>query len=351
MADFNLPTITDAYSDVLSYLRTNISDIIKLLDGTSDSNLPVAAKRYNSSSEKFEKWSGAAWSTLGFHTVIDSHIANTSIHTAFPPGSGMEFYGSSVPSGWLLCDGSAISRATYAALFAVIGTTWGVGDGSTTFNLPDMRGRFPLGRAAAGTGSALGSTGGSLDHTHTGPSHTHSVNSHSHDMGNHTHPNSDHSHSQPLHTHTLGAHYHSAAGSGADIAISSSGAHAHGVPTRANVTAFSAGSTNYAVAEKNLAWAGAYAINTETAGAHVHAHGDFTGRVGNVTSGNNGDSTLTTSSSGNDNTGGIVGAVPATGVPSTNTTSGTALTTNAGGTGATGSNNPAYAVINYIIKT
>ena len=49
------------------------------------------------------------------------------------------------PSGWLNADGSAVSRTTYAALFAAIGTTFGVGNGSTTFNLPDMRGEFPRG--------------------------------------------------------------------------------------------------------------------------------------------------------------------------------------------------------------
>src|SRR5688572_23860876 len=64
--------------------------------------------------------------------------------------------------GWLLCNGSQVSRVTYASLFGVIGTTHGVGDGSTTFNLPDIRGRFPLGVAASGTGSTLGATGGSI---------------------------------------------------------------------------------------------------------------------------------------------------------------------------------------------
>lgn len=82
--------------------------------------------------------------------------------------------GSSAPSGYLPCDGSAVSRSTYAALFAVLGTTYGAGNGSTTFNLPDTRGRFILGVAASGTGSTLGATGGSIDHVHTGPSHTHS---------------------------------------------------------------------------------------------------------------------------------------------------------------------------------
>lgn len=57
----------------------------------------------------------------------------------------------SAPNGWLACDGSAISRTTYANLFTAIGTTWGVGDGSTTFNLPDLRGAFLRGSGSHGT--------------------------------------------------------------------------------------------------------------------------------------------------------------------------------------------------------
>jgi len=68
--------------------------------------------------------------------------------TASPVGSVQMFAGSSAPSGWISCDGTAISRTTYAALFAIIGTTYGVGDGSTTFNLPDMQGRIPVGSGA-----------------------------------------------------------------------------------------------------------------------------------------------------------------------------------------------------------
>jgi microcystin-dependent protein len=70
------------------------------------------------------------------------------------------------PTGWLMCDGGAVSRSTFANLFAAIGTAYGVGDGATTFNLPDLRQRFPLGKAASGTGATLGGTGGSIDHTH-----------------------------------------------------------------------------------------------------------------------------------------------------------------------------------------
>lgn len=89
-------------------------------------------------------------------------------------GTIQAYAGSTAPVGWLLCDGSAVSRTTYANLFAVISTTYGTGDGSTTFNLPDLRQRFPMGVAASGTGNALGATGGNIDHTHT-ISHTHQI--------------------------------------------------------------------------------------------------------------------------------------------------------------------------------
>lgn len=83
-----------------------------------------------------------------------------------PPGTITDFAGSTAPDGWLLCDGAAVSRTTYAGLFAIIGETYGNGDGSTTFELPDFRQRFALGVAASGTGSTLGGTGGSIDHDH-----------------------------------------------------------------------------------------------------------------------------------------------------------------------------------------
>jgi microcystin-dependent protein len=59
-----------------------------------------------------------------------------------PPGALVPFGMASVPTGWLLCDGRAVLRATYAALYAAIGTTWGAGDNVSTFNLPDLRGEF-----------------------------------------------------------------------------------------------------------------------------------------------------------------------------------------------------------------
>ena len=78
----------------------------------------------------------------------------------FPVGGMTPYGGASAPTGWLLCDGSAVSRTTYYALFQAIGATWGVGDGSTTFNLPDMRESSPYG---AGTFSAVtGTTHGAI---------------------------------------------------------------------------------------------------------------------------------------------------------------------------------------------
>lgn len=71
-------------------------------------------------------------------------------------GSIAAFACSSLPSGWLLCDGSAISRTTYSALFSSVGTTYGTGDGSTTFNVPNLVDRFIEGATTSGTVKAAG---------------------------------------------------------------------------------------------------------------------------------------------------------------------------------------------------
>lgn len=73
-----------------------------------------------------------------------------------PTGSVLAFAGSTSPTGWLLCDGSAVSRTDYAALFAVIGTTYGAGNGSTTFNLPNLINKFVEGSATSGTIKSAG---------------------------------------------------------------------------------------------------------------------------------------------------------------------------------------------------
>ena len=92
-----------------------------------------------------------------------------------PIGSITQYAGLSAPSGWLICNGSAIDRTTYSALFTVISTTYGIGDGSTTFNIPNLSGRVPVG-LNSGTFNFLGSTGGEETHTlsvNEMPSHKH----------------------------------------------------------------------------------------------------------------------------------------------------------------------------------
>lgn len=84
-----------------------------------------------------------------------------------PAGSILPWAGATAPVNWLLCDGSAVSRTTYASLFSVVGTTYGAGNGTSTFNLPDLRGRVPVGRDSTQTEfDVLGETGGSKTNTH-----------------------------------------------------------------------------------------------------------------------------------------------------------------------------------------
>lgn len=108
--------------------------------------------------------------------------------TGYSVGDMKLHYADTDPAGWLRCYGQAVNRTTYAALFAAIGTIFGAGDGSTTFNVPDMRGRFPLGKDNMGGSSANRVTASQADNigqsagaesvtiaTSELPSHTHNV--------------------------------------------------------------------------------------------------------------------------------------------------------------------------------
>jgi microcystin-dependent protein len=98
--------------------------------------------------------------------IVNGAFLNTALYVSYktvgdyaeaedatPSGSILMFAGSTAPDNWLLCNGAAVSRATYNKLFQAIGTTWGAGNGTTTFNLPDMRGAAP-----AGVGTSTGYT-------------------------------------------------------------------------------------------------------------------------------------------------------------------------------------------------
>lgn len=126
------------------------------------------------------------WADTTTGLLKQRNAANSAWITLFPlattvdPAGTIKLYaGATSPTGYLFCDGAAVSRTTYADLFAVLGTTYGAGDGSTTFNLPDFRRRVPVGAGGTGTatlGNARGNTGGSETHTLTEaqmPAHQH----------------------------------------------------------------------------------------------------------------------------------------------------------------------------------
>ena len=132
---------------------------LKLPSGTT-AQRPTAATgqiRFNSTTTSFEGYNGSAWGGLA---------------SGIPTGTILTFGATNPPSGFLECNGSAISRSTYASLFSILSTTHGAGDGSSTFNLPDLRGQFVRGwdnSAGVDSGRSFASsqTDQNKNHTHT----------------------------------------------------------------------------------------------------------------------------------------------------------------------------------------
>lgn len=111
---------------------------------------------------------------------LTDRVSELEANFSATPAGTMALWPSDIaPTNWLLCDGTAVSRTTYASLFAAVGTKYGAGNGSTTFNLPNLKGRVPVGRdAAQAEFDTLGETGGAKTHTLTVaemPAHGHNV--------------------------------------------------------------------------------------------------------------------------------------------------------------------------------
>lgn len=205
-------------------------------------------------------------------SITYAALAQSLIDIISPIGMVICYAGPNNPSSnWLICDGTAVSRTTYATLFSRIGTYWGGGDNINTFNLPDLRGRAPIGYlnypAAGLTGRAFGSLGGEeyhvlapgelASHAH-GMDHYHNVDF---SQANHSHTIPD-----PGHTHTFPAYtYNLQAGSGSTFGMMGSGGatstsrNATGI-TSTNNSTMGTGSTNYA-SQTNGAW-----VNTGASG-------------------------------------------------------------------------------------
>jgi len=241
-------------------------------------------------------------STIGGNETVSGNLSVTGTMTnngyaggLVPPGFIGPYAGTTAPTGWLLTYGQAVSRTTYAGLYTVIGTAYGAGDGSTTFNLPDLRGRAPFGKDDMGGTAAnritnavsgfvattLGAVGGDQNvgaHGHgvTDPSHTHTV-------------------ADPGHVHTA--------------SVSDPG-HQHSAPTPLNT---------------NVGGGGLYlGMDSGSFGFRgYNTAANFTGISVNIAS-------------------------KVTGI--TNFTNTTGITVNTGGTGAS-ANIPPAIILNYIIKT
>lgn len=153
-------------------------------------------------------------------------------------GSIVLFAGSTAPEGWLICDGSEVSRITYSSLFEVVGTLYGEGDGETTFNLPDLSGRVLIGASDSHT---MASHGGEESHVLSiseMPEHTHSVPPHGH--------NSSITASTPVLSHTITqAAFTYSAPNG------TMGANNHGGPTLYNGTTATAATLSTSVGVAN----------------------------------------------------------------------------------------------------
>ena len=130
-----------------------------------------------------------------------------------PVGTIQAFASATAPADYQKADGRAISRTDYKNLFAVIGTTYGSGNGSTTFNLPNLKGRIVVGMKSGDTDfGTLGKTGGQKtvaltveqmpSHTHIQEPHTHTQQEHNHDQKPHNHNQKSHNHIQKSHGHT-----------------------------------------------------------------------------------------------------------------------------------------------------
>lgn len=115
----------------------------------------------------------------GTLTVSSTVTANSVTYATLPAGAIAMWGTNTAPDGWLICDGTAVSRTTYSGLFAVIGTTYGTGDGSTTFNLPNVKGKNVIGRdSSIAAFDTLAETGGEQTHTMT----TAELVAHTHDL-------------------------------------------------------------------------------------------------------------------------------------------------------------------------
>lgn len=174
---YSLPSgnpVTSGSTITSTWANTTLSDIASSLTGSvaADGQTPMSGSLNMANNKVVSVLDPTSAQDAATKTYVDTAdatlTASIAAINAVVTGSIQMWPTTSAPTGYLLCAGAAISRTTYAALFAIIGTTFGAGDNSTTFNLPNYTNRMPY-------GTTIGATGGSADavvvsHTHTATS-------------------------------------------------------------------------------------------------------------------------------------------------------------------------------------
>ena len=209
------------------------------------SNPTTGQQYFNTTDNKLYYYNGTEW--------VDLTKSSGSSNSGVAIGTIVNWPSNSLPVGWLKCDGSTISRTDYSSLFSIIGTTFGAGDGSTTFNLPNITDKNILGNGT------INETGGNNSVTLT----TDNLPSHNHNY------ESTHSHALAITVNSNGAHTHSFSDT-----TSSSGNHYH---TVGSVKTGTSGNNQVRISSENTSTAD-YA--TSTTGAHTHTVSGTTGSGG-----------------------------------------------------------------------
>jgi microcystin-dependent protein len=161
IADTKLATISTAgkvSNSATSATNANIASAIVARDASGNFSAGTITANLTGTA------SAIADGSVSTAKIVDANVTLAKLVTAVqqalvPAGAVQAFAMNSAPAGWLAADGTAVSRSTYAALFAAVSTTYGAGDGSTTFELPDLRGYFVRGSGTNGDGTAAGTFG------------------------------------------------------------------------------------------------------------------------------------------------------------------------------------------------
>ena len=287
--------------------------------------------------------------------TTDNHVVRKAyVDNYTPAGVITQYGGTAAPTGWVLCQGQALSRTNplYTRLWNAISTNYGVGDGSSTFNVPNLQGRIPVGKDATVDFDTLGETGGAKTHTlvqsempahtHTQDAHNHTQNAHTHVQDAHTHTQDAHNHSQNSHNHTQDAHNHSqqAHQHSVSLTTASAGTHSHGAFLSVTNTTRTSGGASTPNFGSNT--------STDSAGAHTHTvsgYVDLNTPLNNANTATNQATTATNNAATATNQANTALNQNATAV----NLAATATNQSTGGGGAHNNLQP-YIVVNYIIK-